>query len=409
MSDSPASILFDIYGSQLATVSGVDGVRLATDVDGLVGVDPANTGGLALETTISGAAQTLSSLNNKDFATEITQATLGTETTLSGIAKTISSFTAASGTSISSSSFGVLAAGTDAGVVRFLRVDDSGNVFARLLSEGLGVISTVNSTTTPLGSSGVFTGDWEDITGIAVVSVLIRASHASATSGLAVQWSADGITVHEDDTFTIPANDGKTYTFGPVARYFRIVYTNGTQAQTSFVIQTVLRTVYVKPSSHRLADKVSDDDDAELTKAIITGRTPSGEYLNVPLAASGRLQVEVVEPAAPEGTTSIIRTLVGNFNTSDETVYTVTSGIALNVQRVQGGCESTNSSFRAELVVRTTTQGDQLLVAGYANGTNFEFNLDREVIGDGDKRVVLKRVHGGGGTFHAFASWKGFE
>jgi len=71
MSDSPAAILFDEFGSPITTVSGVDGVRIGVDTS----LDMST---LATEATASGSAQTLVSLEGKDFATETTQATLST-------------------------------------------------------------------------------------------------------------------------------------------------------------------------------------------------------------------------------------------------------------------------------------------------------------------------------------------
>lgn len=98
MSDTPASILFDEFGSPITTVSGIDGVRIGVDADLDLSL-------LATEATASGIAQTVTSLDGKDFATETTLAnleakdfatettvaTLGTEATLSGIAQTTTS------------------------------------------------------------------------------------------------------------------------------------------------------------------------------------------------------------------------------------------------------------------------------------------------------------------------------
>jgi len=59
-----------------------------------------------------------------------------------------------------------------------------------------------------------------------------------------------------------------------------VVYTNGGSEQTYFRLQTQIKTTYVKPSSHRIQDSISDDDDAELTTAVIKVKTPSGKFVN---------------------------------------------------------------------------------------------------------------------------------
>jgi hypothetical protein len=154
-------------------------------------------------------------------------------------------------------------------------------------------ISTANSTSTALGSNAVFTGTWEEATNYGIIIVSVYASHASATNGFVAQYSSDGTNVDNTDTFTIPAANGKLYSFACAAKYFRIVYTNGGTLQTSFRLQTIFKTAYAKPSSHRVGDSVSLEDDAELQKSVIAGETTAGggAFVNVKVNPSGALQV----------------------------------------------------------------------------------------------------------------------
>lgn len=163
-------------------------------------------------------------------------------------------------------------------------VDLIKGIFPQILT---GVVDTGNSTTTNLGIGGVFTGSWRDALAFNNIVVALKASHDSATLGFVVQWSNDGSTVHDAESYSLAANNGKQYSFGRIFRYFRIVYTNGAVAQSSFSLQTVLCRGQLKPSSHRIADAIVDDDDAELTKSIITGKTPSGVYKTVSLSDAG--------------------------------------------------------------------------------------------------------------------------
>ncbi|MEE8598097.1 MAG: hypothetical protein V3S69_00995, partial [Dehalococcoidales bacterium] len=144
-----------------------------------------------------------------------------------------------------------------------------------------GMVSTGNSTGTPLGIGGVFTGVYEDTLNYNTITVGLTADESSAADGLVIEWSDDGITMVQDDRFTISPNGGKVYTFSPANRYFRAVYTNGGVAQTIFSLQTILKKGGFKASSHRLKDSVVGDDDAELQKAVITGENPAGIFKNV--------------------------------------------------------------------------------------------------------------------------------
>lgn len=160
-------------------------------------------------------------------------------------------------------------------------------------------VSSFNSSTTPLGISGVFTGTAEDVSEFATVSIAIFSDVASVVNGLSIQFSVDGTNWDHTDGYTIMAATGKTFTIGRVARYFRIVYTNGTTAQNTFRLQTILNDTLPKPSSHRIQDNLTTEEDAELVKSIISGENQAlpGQFTNI-LAANGRLLVETSEAEA---------------------------------------------------------------------------------------------------------------
>jgi hypothetical protein len=87
----------------------------------------------------------------------------------------------------------------------------------------------------------------------------------------------------------------QTYSLAPVARYFRIVYINGATLTTTFKIQTIYRYFYVKPSSHRIGDNITAENDAELTKSVLTGQRPDGSYTSVDCTTAGNLKMSVQE------------------------------------------------------------------------------------------------------------------
>lgn len=154
-----------------------------------------------------------------------------------------------------------------------------------------GHVCADNSSETPLGISGVFPGAWQDTIDFGTIIIGVKADEDSATDGLEIQWSADGVTVHDNDVFTILANRGKVFTFAPARRYFRVQYTNGLTAQGSFNLQSILRRYYVKPSSHRITDSIVSEDDAELVKAVLTGVDSDGVFRNVNTTKDGTLAI----------------------------------------------------------------------------------------------------------------------
>ena len=142
---------------------------------------------------------------------------------------------------------------------------------------GLGLANAANSTTANLAAGGVFTGsEWIDTLEFPMLTVAVFASHASATDGLAIQYSADAITVHDNDLYTVQANNGQSYKFGSGWRYARVVYTNGATLTTTLIVQTILRKVTQKSSTHRIADRVNGQQDADLVCAVVKG---AGSYV----------------------------------------------------------------------------------------------------------------------------------
>lgn len=142
------------------------------------------------------------------------------------------------------------------------RVED----FRGLDTVQLGVInvqSALNSTTTTLTSASTFTGTAEDIKDFASVSVQVFADQVSATDGLSIQQSGDGTNWDITDTYTIPANTGKTFSVQPTSRYFRIVYTNGGTGQTAFRLYPTFHYHASQPSSQRTSDAYTNETDLQ--------------------------------------------------------------------------------------------------------------------------------------------------
>ena len=154
-----------------------------------------------------------------------------------------------------------------------------------------GYISETNSTKIALGIGATFTGTLVDTLNYGMSIISLKSDQDSAIDGLDIQFSPDGTNWDHSDVFSIPANTGKTFTIQTVARFMRILYTNGSVAQNFFRMQTVIKPVYVKPSSHRIADNLSGQDDAELVKSILSGEDQNGIFQNVKTSEVGNLRV----------------------------------------------------------------------------------------------------------------------
>lgn len=200
-----------------------------------------------------------------------------------------------------------------------------------------GVVDPNNSTTTPLGISGVFTGTSTDIKDFGTVSVLVASDVASAAGGFSFQFSNDGTNWDHAHNFDF-AGGNLSYNISAEARYFRLVYTNGAVAQTHFRLQTVLRPVNVFPSQYTVAQTLTDYALSTVTKGVIYGKTTGGGggYVAVKVNPSGALTTEntVTSSVLPTGaSTSALQSSVQSApGTSAGTAVTVqgsASGVAL--------------------------------------------------------------------------------
>ena len=153
-----------------------------------------------------------------------------------------------------------------------------------------GIVDVGNSTNIPLDADEAFEGTPVEIKDYGVIYVTTTSNVASAEDGLSVQQSSDGINWDHTDEYTINADTNKTFSFQAGAQFGRVIYKNGSTDQSYFRLQTILKKGYGKPSSHRIQDNIVDDDDAELVKAVLTGKA-NGSFKNVLTTDDGDLKI----------------------------------------------------------------------------------------------------------------------
>lgn len=172
-----------------------------------------------------------------------------------------------------------------------------------------------NSSTTTLGAGATFTGTSKMTNGYGILYVNVFSDVASATDGLVIEQSTDGTNWDFTDTFTIPANTGKTFSIQPAGRFFRIKYTNGGVDQTEFRLQCVLKATGLD-SSHRIQDNIIDDDDARLRLSVLKLRTAANTYVSGAATNNGNFKVSTEEYDA-----SLNRDVALRISKGDQTGY----------------------------------------------------------------------------------------
>lgn len=170
-----------------------------------------------------------------------------------------------------------------------------------------------NTTASNLGIGATFTGTATDLlsgNGLSHAVISVFADQDSATDGLVVQFSHDGVLWPDGDhkhEFTVLANVSRSFQLGPEARFFRVTYTNGGTAQTVFHVVTMLKSNISHQTLHRIADPVEDDRDVRLTKSILVAKKPDTTFVNIGATAGGNLKMSIEEfdASLPAGSNNI--------------------------------------------------------------------------------------------------------
>ena len=170
-----------------------------------------------------------------------------------------------------------------------------------------GLVSTGNSTTTTLGIGGTFTGSWEDVTDYATLTIQAYSNVASSTGGWKLQWSTDGVNMDKEESLTLSAGAGRALAINVRSRYFRVVYTNGGSAQSSFRLGTIYRPSGNGMNNYALNTQLTDTTLAVMTRSVIVGEATGGGggYHNVKVNPSGALAAEISGEVSVTGTTSV--------------------------------------------------------------------------------------------------------
>lgn len=132
-------------------------------------------------------------------------------------------------------------------------------------------ISTQNSTLIPLAANAVYNSGvaFEDIKSYSTIKISVFSNVASAANGIAVQFSEDGVNADITRQYSSVANVGRVIILPKIARYFRIVYTNGATLQTVFRLTTSLSDA-ISSNTSRNVDAIPVDSESPVTRSIMT-------------------------------------------------------------------------------------------------------------------------------------------
>tara|TARA_R110002126_G_C10490983_1_gene504796 strand:+ start:36295 stop:37494 length:1200 start_codon:yes stop_codon:yes gene_type:complete len=123
-----------------------------------------------------------------------------------------------------------------------------------------GKVSTINSSTQPLGADGVYTGTGEDVSTFATITVF---ADTDQDGSLAMQFSSDNVNWDRQKIIAVDQSisTGSVHTLEVVAQYFRVIYTNEATSQAHLRIQTIYhngRSGFLTSSPDEVISKIND-------------------------------------------------------------------------------------------------------------------------------------------------------
>jgi hypothetical protein len=125
------------------------------------------------------------------------------------------------------------------------------------------LVSSSNSTITPLNAAASFTGVAEDISSYSTLTCLVTSDVAGT---LNMQISPDG--TNWDRVKSVNNFGNTTHTLVIVGRYFRINYVNGSSNQSYFRLQTIYHVSKSKMLTSTARQIINDENDVELTRTV---------------------------------------------------------------------------------------------------------------------------------------------
>jgi hypothetical protein len=204
------------------------------------------------------------------------------------------------------------------------------NTEAQRVPVNISTVTSINNTTSAnLLANAVWTGTGDDVSGVGTILVGVYADVPSVVGGLEFQTSPDQVDWYPMESFTYENDHPSVYSMSPIFKYFRIKYTNGGAPTAKLAIQTYYKQSYVKPSSHRMGDIISGENDAELVKAVLTAMKPDNLYTNIHATSGGNLKISLEEYDAGLGRLPVDTTGIPTVPRSRATT-TASSNIVLS-------------------------------------------------------------------------------
>lgn len=273
------------------------------------------------------------------------------------------------------------------------------------------IISTANSSITPLAANATFAGAWEEVTDYASISTLLKVDQVCTIKR---QFSINGSTVDYEESAVAADGFVTPLSTPPLARYFRFQVVNGATAMGVFRLETTYHFTSPSEATGPLAVPANDLTTATSTRSFLFGRTPPtaqgalATWNALKASLDGVLSVAIDQIVKTRGeNTSVTGTLTGAAATGAAQTLTGAGQTVVMIE-VPEGHQSTQIRLYG-----TFSATSQVFFEGSADGTDnswFSLNQRRNTNAeDNDETTLLDASPFGGPspTGAGNSNWRG--
>lgn len=130
------------------------------------------------------------------------------------------------------------------------------------------LVSAGNSSVSPLAGDAVFTGTADDVSQYTSITVFLHSDVGSAINGASLELSTDGITWLRKKQLTLLSDASQVHSLLVVSQFFRVVYTNGSSAQSDLNIQTIYHAAKERSLTSGTQQVLGAHEDVTLVRSV---------------------------------------------------------------------------------------------------------------------------------------------
>jgi len=149
---------------------------------------------------------------------------------------------------------------------------------------------------------------------------------------------------------------------------------------------------------------------ANKQKVVLWGRKADGNLGEISVSDDGKMQVATPPAEAPANTTPVSQIAQSDMTGTVDLNYVIPSGVTLRLQRFIGGAEGNGTASKVEIFYDPAGNGTgmTLIAVGYVADSNFQFDLSESFVGNGTRKIKMRRTRLDAGTREVFGKWSGY-